>query len=341
MDTNGVANALVGRLVARADLLAEIVRAGERGDRASFRRAVEALIAEERANQHRVLADRLERNLRSNGSVAGPVFDSAPEAVEDLVRVADPVRSLSDLVLPRQVLRTCTELLEEHHRGELLRSYSLEPRNRVLLVGPPGNGKTSLGEALANGLFLPLVSVRYESLVGSFLGETANRLRRVFDYVRSRRCVLFFDEFDTVAKERGDIHETGEIKRVVSSLLLQIDQVPSHVMVIAATNHPELLDRAAWRRFQLRLLLHPPGRAQVIEWLRRFRTSTDLDLNPFAVRVAERFKGTSFGDLEEFAHLVRRRWVLAQPAPRLPLIVSDALREFESRSDPANRGRWP
>lgn len=326
--------------MARADLLLEIVRAGERGDRPSFRRAVEALIAEERANQHQVLADRLERNLRSNGAAARPVFEGAAEALEDLVRVADPARSLADLVLPAQVLKTCAELLEEHHRAELLRSYSLAPRNRVLLVGPPGNGKTSLGEALANGLLLPLVSVRYESLVGSFLGETANRLRRVFDYVRSRRCVLFFDEFDTVAKERGDIHETGEIKRVVSSLLLQIDQVPSHVVVIAATNHPELLDRAAWRRFQVRLLLPPPGRAQVLEWLRRFRTPTDLDLNAFSVKVAERFRGTSFGDLEEFAHLVRRRWVLAQPTPRLPSIVSEALREFENRSDPATRVRW-
>ena len=98
---------------------------------------------------------------------------------------------------------------------------------------------------------VPLVSVRYESVIASYLGETAVRLSRLFDQVRTRRCVLFFDEFDVVGKERGDLHETGEIKRVVSSLLLQIDTLPSSVVAISATNHPELLDRAVWRRFQL------------------------------------------------------------------------------------------
>jgi AAA+ superfamily predicted ATPase len=101
-----------------------------------------------------------------------------------------------------------------------------------------------------------LFVVRYEAMIGSFLGETAGRLKRVFDYARRTPCVLFFDEFDSVGKERGDIHETGEIKRVVTSLLMQIDDLPSYTIVVAATNHAELLDRAVWRRFQLRLGLH-------------------------------------------------------------------------------------
>ena len=88
--------------------------------------------------------------------------------------------------------------------------------------------------------------------MSSFLGETAFRLDQVFEFARTRRCVLFFDEFDSIAKERSDAHETGEIKRVVSTLLMQIDRLPSHVIVIAATNHSELLDRAAWRHFQLK-----------------------------------------------------------------------------------------
>ena len=90
--------------------------------------------------------------------------------------------------------------------------------------------------------------VRYETLIGSFLGETAMRLAQLCAQARGQRCLLFFDEFDVIGKERGDQHETGEIKRVVSSLLLQIDQLPSHVLVVTATNHSELLDRAVWRR---------------------------------------------------------------------------------------------
>ncbi len=120
----------------------------------------------------------------------------------------------------------------------------MEPRHRVLLVGPPGNGKTVLAEAIAEALGVGFFVVRYEYLIGSYLGETASRLRRILDYARTTPCVLFFDEFDAIGKERGDTHETGEIKRVVSTLLMQVDDLPSYTVLIAATNHPELLDRA-------------------------------------------------------------------------------------------------
>ena len=138
-------------------------------------------------------------------------------------------------------------------------------------MGPPGNGKTSLAEAIAEALAVPFFVVRYEAMIGSFLGETAARLKRVFDYARTTPCVLFFDEFDAVGKERGDVHETGEIKRVVTSLLMQVDDLPSYTVVVAATNHAELLDRAAWRRFQVRLLLNPTDAARARRLYRTFR----------------------------------------------------------------------
>jgi AAA+ superfamily predicted ATPase len=138
------------------------------------------------------------------------------------------------------------------------------------LAGPPGNGKTSLAEALGATLMVPFLLVRYEAVIGGFLGETAVRLRSLFDLARTPQCVLVLDEFDVLAKERGDAQETGEIKRVVRSLLLPIDDLPSWTVVVAATNHPELLDRAVWSRFQLRPSLPPPGRSEIEEWLRRF-----------------------------------------------------------------------
>ena len=238
--------------MARADLLIKMVRSASRGDMTVFRRAVEALAAEERSNQHQILAQRLEEALANgsgHGSRAGTANVSRAQGPDQVFEI-QPERSLEDLVLPRPVRDTVSEVIEEHHRIEVLRSHNLEPRNRLLLIGPPGNGKTSLAEALAFELMLPLFSVRYESVVASYLGETSTRLNSLFEFARTRHCVLFFDEFDTLGKERGDIHETGEIKRVVSSLLLQIDRLPSHVVVVTATNHPELLDRAVWRRFQ-------------------------------------------------------------------------------------------
>ena len=123
---------------------------------------------------------------------------------------------------------------------------------------------------MAYALNVPLLLVRYEAVIGSYLGETAQRISHLFEQVGSRRCVLFFDEFDAVGKERGDLHETGEIKRVVSSLLLQIDSLPSYVVAVAATNHPELLDRAVWRRFQVRLELPAPSTEQIGAWFRDF-----------------------------------------------------------------------
>ena len=210
--------------MARSDLLVSLVRAGASGDGRELATTVEALIAEERAKQHNILADRLERALRNNGK-GGPSHAVANSAVRarDYVLETPPRKRLEDLFLPEVCERACRELIEEQQRASLLRSHSLEPRHRVLLVGPPGNGKTSLAEAIAEALSVPFFVVRYDAIIGSFLGETASRLRRVFDYARTTPCVLFFDEFDAVGKERGDVNETGEIKRVVTSLLMQVD----------------------------------------------------------------------------------------------------------------------
>ena len=162
-------------------------------------------------------------------------------------------KRLEDIVLAATCRTAIDQLIEEQQRASLLRAHGLDPRHRVLLIGPPGNGKTSLAEAIAETLAVPFFVVRYgEAMIGSYLGETASRLKRVFDYARTTPCVLFFDEFDALGKERGDTHETGEIKRVVTTLLMQVDEVPAYTVIVAATNHSELLDRAAWRRFQLR-----------------------------------------------------------------------------------------
>ncbi|MGE0791203.1 MAG: AAA family ATPase [Sandaracinaceae bacterium] len=321
--------------MARADLIVGLVNAGAKGDRQRFRKTVEALIAEERAQQHHVLADRLASHLEQSQLEQGP-SPSAPPSVgrsDDLVIQEEPRRQLSDLVLPPGVRDACLELVEEQHRGELLRAHGLEPRNRVLLIGPPGNGKTSLAEAIASEAMLPMCTVRYDGVIASYLGETAVRLARLFQYVRTRRCVLFFDELDALGKERGDLHETGEIKRAVTSLLLQIDALPAHVVVVAATNHPELLDRAVWRRFQLRLELPPPTPEQMVEWMTRFQARTGLTI-PRARQLTQRLGVNTFSELEDFCLDVQRRYVLAQPDADLKKIVSSRLAQWEARSRP-------
>lgn len=315
----------------RADLVVALARAATAGDQTRVRRVLEAIIAEERRKQHDVVAEELSAALdgpsaTANGTIR--VGDTAQTLVYEVV----PQRKLADLVLPASVETACRQLAEEQHRAELLRAYNLEPRNRVLLIGPPGNGKTSLAEALAAELLAPMFVVRYEGVIASYLGETASRLQRLFDFVRSRRCLLFLDEFDTLAKERGDEHETGEIKRVVSSLLLQIDQLPSHVVVVTATNHPELLDRAVWRRFQLTLELPPPTRRQMEEWFLRFANRSDFDLGYAPRTFADKLAGNSFAEIEEFALDIQRQWVLGLPDADARRIVRSALEQWAHRA---------
>ena len=298
--------------MARADLLVNLVKAGVAGERELFLRTTEAVIAEERGKQHHVLANSLAAELPAQSP--GHRMNRLQLSEEQpFVRESVAERTLSELILKPSVRQTIQEMVEEQQRADLLRSYNLEPRHRILLTGPPGNGKTSLAEAIAESLVVPLFSVRYDALIGSFLGETALRMRQLFDYVRTRKCVLFFDEFDTVAKERGDTHETGEIKRVVSSLLLEIDHLPSYVVVVTATNHPELLDRAVWRRFQAKLELPKPSLKEIEQWLRAFEARLNGQILSTGQALARQLVGTNFSGLEDMAQHVFRRKVLSRP----------------------------
>jgi SpoVK/Ycf46/Vps4 family AAA+-type ATPase len=320
--------------MARSDLLVKLVKAGASGDQPLFRKTVDAVIAEERGKNHGVLADRLAEaasSERSNGRQSPHANLSSTSPAHDLLIEVTPRRSLQDLILPEDVVTACHELVEEQHRHDLLRSYDLQPRNRVLLAGEPGNGKTSLAEALAHALMVPLVVARYDGLIASYLGETASRLRKLFDYVRTRACVLFFDEFDTIGKERGDLHETGEIKRVVSSLLLQIDDLPSHVVVVSATNHPELLDRAVWRRFQLRLELPRPTPEEIEAYFDAVGSRLRFSLDVSSRTLAEKLEGASYSELEDFVSDVSRRYVLALPEANIKKIVQQRLAQWRGR----------
>ncbi|HAR37685.1 MAG TPA: AAA family ATPase [Porphyromonadaceae bacterium] len=229
------------------------------------------------------------------------------------------------------MLEICRELVEEHHRADLLGSYGLEPRHRILFAGPPGNGKTTLAEAVASELMYPLIVVRYENIIGSYLGETASRLQKVFEVARARKCVIFLDEFETLGKERGDTRETGEIKRVVSSLLLQIDRLPSHTVVITASNHPELLDRAVWRRFQIKVRLSPPTREQRIQFIKKFEERAGFSFKTSHNTLADKLTGISFSEIEEFCIDVLRRCILGHTQDNPKEIIKSRIKNLKSR----------
>lgn len=323
--------------MARSDLLVSLVKAGAAGDQAMLTSTVEAIVAEEKARSHHVLADRLQRAVQSVPVTAAAELRRAPQggSGRDFIIETVPRVQLEQLVLNLPAERLTRQVVEEHRRSDLLRTKGMQPRHRVLLSGPPGNGKTSVAEGLAEAIGLPLLTVRYDALVGAYLGETNARLARLFEYARNTPCVLFFDEFDAVGKERGDVHETGEIKRVVSFLLMQLDQLPSYVVAVAATNHAELLDRAVWRRFQLRIDMPAPDagrRAVIID--RHFQAwGGEPGLRPEAV--AKSLGPVSFAEVAEFCQNVRRRHILAQGAELLKTSLREELELWAFRVTPS------
>jgi SpoVK/Ycf46/Vps4 family AAA+-type ATPase len=324
--------------MARSDLLVSLVKAGASGDRSTLATTVEALVAEERAKSHHVLADKLHRALASVPVTASSELRRGGAPGRDFIIESEPRIGLDSLILTLPADRLTRQLVEEHHRADLLRAQGMQPRHRVLLSGPPGNGKTSLAEAVAEAIAVPLLTVRYDALVGAYLGETNARLARLFEYVRTTPCVLFFDEFDAVGKERGDIHETGEIKRVVSFLLMQLDQLPSYVVVVAATNHAELLDRAVWRRFQLRIDMPLPSRDAAAVLVERFLEAWPEPAGLSSTQIATQMGPSSFADIFEFCQNIRRRHILSQGGETLKGILSEELRLWKTRIKPESDG---
>ncbi|MFP5205890.1 MAG: AAA family ATPase [Acidobacteriota bacterium] len=250
------------------------------GDAQQFRSTVHEYIREERRKRHHQLADDLER-IFSNGApqskvetltVFRPSGADLPRDKEKgtlLLELFEPTISLSEMVINDPVRRSLERIIEEQRRRDLLMSYGLTPLRKILFCGPPGCGKTMAAEVLAKELYLPLVLVRFDSVISSYLGETAANLRRVFDFAASRPMVLLFDEFDAIGKKRDDSEEHGELKRVVNAFLQMLDSSRGDALTIAATNHESMLDPALWRRFDEVIVFPSPSAMQIEELLKR------------------------------------------------------------------------
>lgn len=213
-----------------------------------------------------------------------PVDNETRLSIADIV---EPETNTSELILASSVQSAINEFIEIIEHKDKLEAVGLDINTSLLLYGPPGCGKTSLAKYIAKMLDLPIIVARLDSMISSLLGNTSKNLRKLFEFANNKPCILFLDEFDAIAKDRKDQNEQGELKRVINSLLQNIDDfLANGNILIAATNHEELLDDAIWRRFEKVIFIGKPESSEIKSLIYRLIEKKENDLSDVEIEKA-------------------------------------------------------
>ena len=227
---------------------------------------------------------------------------------------------------PADVAIHLRRVLVERRREPELRSAGLTPTRSMLFVGPPGVGKTLAARWISRELELPLLVLDLSAVMSSFLGRTGVNIRSVLDYAKSFPSVLLLDEFDAIAKRRDDSSEIGELKRLVTVLLQEVDHWPAHSLLIAATNHPELLDPAVWRRFEHVVQFPLPSEKEIRQLLENTLHGSYAGLDPMTITAV--LRGSSFADIARLLTAAKREEIVSgiTPVEALTNLLHDVVR---------------
>lgn len=217
---------------------------------------------------------------------------------------------LQDAMLSPVTRAELDNIINETQNGAYLLSKGIQKRSKLLFVGPPGCGKSFTAHAIANELGLPLYIVRFDAVIGSYLGQTATHLRELFRFVSLTPCVLLFDEIDALGKRRGSLLEVGELDRIVISLMQELEFLETQSIVIATSNLPQSLDRALWRRFDLTLKFPPPTKKDLSAYARRISQNFGLKLSAGSFKQIVTAK--TYADAEKLVEAEARRIALEE-----------------------------
>jgi AAA+ superfamily predicted ATPase len=300
----------------RADLLKKLFSNFKHNDSDAFLTVAYEIIDDERKKNHDILADDLKKILINGNSIDKKALstfktNSPKDENKDapLIETIYPEKYFADLVLKKEKKEQLNQIVIEFNNWDVLVSNGVYPTRKVLFFGPPGCGKTLSAQAISSEIGIPMLYVRFDAVVSSFLGETASNIRRVFDYAKNDSWIIFFDEFDAIGRSRNDLTEHGEIKRVVNTFLQQIDNFMGRSLVIAATNFEKSLDYAIWRRFDETIQFDQPSndekRILFSQKLRRF----DGPEHTFDSYI-EDLKDFSHSDVEKVTQIIMKRCIL-------------------------------
>ncbi|MFH1097769.1 MAG: AAA family ATPase [Candidatus Desantisbacteria bacterium] len=323
------------------DLIKQLLFSFNSNDKEAFLSAAREYIEREKRMKHTQVVKELEKILfdRNGNSTSFPErrFKNAIPIPRDsekgfpLLEVKQFEDSFENLIVSENVKKQLDQIIREFKDSDILATYNLSYKKKILLCGKPGTGKTYTVRIVSSLLNIPLVYIRFDSIISSYLGETASNLRKVFDYIEQGTWIVLFDEFDIIGKNRDDIHEHGEIKRVVNNFLQMLDNFGGTSILFAATNHQYLLDPAVWRRFDDVLFYELPSsdtRQKLFErYLKPLKREHDINMNA----IIEKSEGLSPADIKMIAEEAMKLFIIDSRNSLTEADLVDALGKFLNR----------
>jgi len=292
-----------------SDLIKQLFLSFKSNDYKAFEEIAREYIEREKRKKHNVVAKELEKALYNTGDSPnhGKRFKNELPIPRDaekgfpLLEIQNYNNDLGNLIVSQDVKEQLEQIIKEFKDADILATYNLQYKKKILLCGKPGTGKTFSAQIISSILNIPLVYIRFDAIISSYLGETAGNLRKVFEFIENGTWIVLFDEFDFIGKNRNDNHEHGEIKRMVNNFLQMLDNFKGESLLFAATNHQYILDPAIWRRFDDIIYYELPDestRKNIIEsYLKPIKRETNLDLS----EMAKKMEGLSPSDIKMIA----------------------------------------
>ncbi|QVY66422.1 AAA family ATPase [Polaribacter sp. Q13] len=292
--------------MAAAEQIKSLIRSFSEGDDSRFYATAMQIAAAEARKGRQELAEELKKLIQDSKkskinerTLKRLPVNAAQKELNDLLEFSRPDDKLKDMVLSTNLKKSLQRILDEQRQIEKLRQHNLFPRKKILLTGPPGCGKTMTARVISNELGIPLFVIRLDGLISRYMGESIAKLRLVFDTMKEFRAVYLFDEFDSIGTTRSQGNEVGEIKRVLNSFLLQIEKDDSNSLIIAATNIPENLDEALFRRFDDIINYPIPTEEQIFKYYKRELLKSELIADNALIELSKKSIGLNFSDLEK------------------------------------------